>query len=239
MNFEIESLRIWLAWLKTDHARLPCKMRLALQYPAWRRSLESGRSPLTDAVLWINFGASFFIESVLAPEWIVYEFGSGGSTLFYSKRVKRVFCVEHDTGWFERVKTELTRRGLTNCDCRLIPPELSTFPHVDPENPTDYGSSDENYKGYTFRRYASSIDSFPDGFFDLVSIDGRARPSCIYHAHRKVTVGGYLMLDNSNRPEYQRARELISGWDKHEFSGPVPYQNTFSETCIWRRPDLI
>lgn len=209
---------------------------MLLQYSTWRRSLEAGRSPLADGVPWINLGARFFIEFVLTPEGIVYEYGSGGSTIFYLKRTRRVYSVEHDPNWFERVRAVMTEKGLTNCDLRLIPPEPVFVQNGDPEDPAAYSSSDERYKGYSFRRYASSIDSFSDAFFDFVSVDGRARPSCIYHAHRKVKFGGYLMLDNSDISKYQKAKELLSGWNKHEFYGPVPYQNNFTEACIWIRP---
>jgi hypothetical protein len=133
------------------------------------------------------------------------------------------------------VKGALAKEGVVNCCCVIAPPECSGLSNRFPDDFEGYFSSIEVYKDCEFHGYASSIDSFPDSFFDLVAVDGRARPSCIYHARRKVKIGGYLMLDNSERAHYQRAKELLSDWEKHEFYGPGPYNYCFSETTIWKR----
>lgn len=231
---EKEYLNSWFQWLRSCRSPILHKIHMAFWYAAWRKSLQIGRNPLTDEAPWINFEVRSFIESVLTAESIVFEYGSGGSTLFYSKRAKRVFSVEHEPDWFERVKSALTERGFANCDLVLIPPERANSTET-PENWEAYISTDEHYKGYSFCKYVASIDSFPEEFFDFVAIDGRARQSCIYHARPKVKVGGFLMLDDSDRPQYQRAKGLLSDWAPLEFYGPIPYHDVFSQATIWKR----
>ena len=204
-------------------------------YSSWKRSLENGRNSLDDGVPWITFEARLFLESVLDNRFTVFEYGAGGSTLFFSERVNRVISVEHDPNWFYRVKDALAKREINNCDLLFIPPEYTAQFNVNIDDPEAYCSSSESYRGYNFYRYASYIDLFPNEFFDFIAIDGRARPSCILHARSKVKIGGYLMLDNSERPHYQRAKGLLSDWEKHAFYGPGPYCFNFWETTIWRR----
>jgi hypothetical protein len=82
--------------LRKDRCHILHRVARAIEsYPALWQSLGSGRNPLDDQIPWITFEARHFVERVLTPESIVFEYGSGGSTLF-SKRVKQVISVEHD-----------------------------------------------------------------------------------------------------------------------------------------------
>lgn len=236
MSLLSEYVGNWRQLLRGDRSCVMHRLYAGLRfYPVWRYSLTSGKNALDHQVPWITFEARRFVRSLLTPGAFVFEYGAGGSTFFYSKRVKWVVSVEHDVDWFNRVKAALVERRVNNCDCRLVPPEPMIQPDWSPHAPEAYCSSNEAYRTYQFRRYAASIDSFPDEFFEFVSIDGRARPSCIYHARRKVKAGGYLMLDNSERPHYRKAKELLSDWEKYEFYGPGPHNHYFWETTIWKK----
>jgi hypothetical protein len=204
-------------------------------YPEWKRSLMRETDFVNDRTPWINFHCRDFIESLLTPQTLVFEYGSGGSTLYYAAKCKYVTSVEHDSEWFKMVNTILLGEGISNCQSLFVAPEEAGYSTLDPSDPRDYCSSSDLHKGYSFKRYVTSIDSFPDSHFDLVAIDGRARPSCILHARSKVKVGGYLMLDNSDRSQYEKAKDLMLGWKKHEFFGPGPYNLYFWETTVWNR----
>jgi hypothetical protein len=214
----------------TDKLRMGAKY-----YLAWKRSLERSANPLLDGVPWITFEARDFVDSILTPNALVFEYGSGGSTLFYSARVQKVVSVENDTKWSDRVTRALLDRGVWNCDFRLVPSHKTHQRKGDPMDPQSYASSAEEYKGHCFQQYVATIDDFPDQFFDFVAIDGRARPSCIQHARAKVKIGGYMMLDNSERSNYQRSVQLLYQWERKQFYGPGPYNSYFWETTIWRR----
>lgn len=233
----IEYLSNWLDLIRRDRSHLLHTLGITLRYyRTWRKSLENGRNSLSDRAPWITFEAGAFLRSVVTSGALVFEYGTGGSTVFYAKRAKRVISVEHDVAWFNRVRDVLTEEGVNNCDCLLIPPDPTTQSHGSPDDPESYWSDSESYSGYSFYRYVSSIDQFPNEFFDFVAIDGRARPSCMDHAWHKVKSGGYLMLDNSERFHYQRAKDLLSNWETYVFYGPGPYNSYFWETTIWRRP---
>jgi hypothetical protein len=204
-------------------------------YAAWRRCLCSSVAALNDYAPWITFEARDFVETLLKPGFAVFEYGSGGSTLFYSKRVELVVTVEHDLDWHANVVHALSTAGIRNCKCLIEPPEPANGLPGDPTDPTAYSSARDVHRNHRFRKYAASIDDFADGFFDFVSVDGRARPSCVWHAYTKVKIGGYLLLDNSERPHYHRAYEMLSDWEENHFYGPGPYGVRFWKTSLWRR----
>ena len=105
-------------------------------------------------------------------------------------------------------------------------------------DPAAYVSDDERYAGKTFRSYAQAIDAFPDRYFDLVVVDGRARPSCILHARDKVKPGGILLLDQSERP-YYLAKSLAlldpACWQRTQYMAPLPYSLHFTEATLFTK----
>jgi hypothetical protein len=145
--------------------------------------------------------------------------------------------VEHDPVWFERVRDEAQRRKVSNWTGVLAPPQAGRSPpNPDPADWNGYVSDDPYYRGGAFQTYAGHIDSFPDHAFDVVLIDGRARPSCLKHALPKVRPGGCLLWDNSERAYYASAMERIPAeFTRYDFPGPGPYVPTFWRTTIWVR----
>ena len=204
----------------------------------WREFLVPGRNALDDEQPWVNFAASNFLESILRPEMRVFEYGSGGSTLFYGKRVQQVVAIEHDPAWTSQVRERLKTRGFSHCDVRLIPPEEpKDAASSDAADFNSYASSVKEYAGLSFEKYARSIEEFPDEFFSVVVVDGRARPSCSCHALAKVATGGFFLLDNAEREHYRRVEARLSNdqWKLHDFYGPGPYNRYFWRTCIWKK----
>jgi hypothetical protein len=57
---------------------------------------------------WCTYPFIEFMEPRLKKEFTVLEFGSGNSTLWYAKKVAKIKCVEHDKGWYEKVRKELS-----------------------------------------------------------------------------------------------------------------------------------
>jgi len=51
-----------------------------------------------------------------------------------------------------------------------------------------------------------------------------------------VRLGGYLVLDDSARPEYAAAAQLLAGWPIRRFGGLGPGKRLPAETAAWRRP---
>jgi predicted O-methyltransferase YrrM len=170
------------------------------------------------------------MEELLPRVERAFEYGSGGSTVFLCQRVKELVSIEHDPDWAEAVRRRIAAIGCSvTLECRP--------PTIDPSDEL-YRSTDSRYEGRSFREYASSIDSYPDGYFDLVLIDGRARVACFGHAERKIRAGGWLIFDNSDLAEYQAVNEQgrLRGWTAREIDGPGPYSAAFWRTTIWTTP---
>jgi hypothetical protein len=153
----------------------------------------------------------------LPPDPRVFEYGSGGSTLWFAGFARMLVSVEHDAGWHARVTEELHKLGAEHCTFLLRPPGPGAPRAI---LPAELGIS---YASLTvpgdLEEYVRAIDSYPDESFDLVLIDGRARTACMAHAQSKVRRGGLIVLDDSDRDDYEPAKRLVATWPKHEFRG--------------------
>lgn len=207
---------------------------LAWHFPAWYRSLQPGRNPVADQVPWLTLATIRHLNRFLNSAMSVFEYGAGGSTLFFAHRVREVISVEHDAAWGTRVQEALDRLGCRNAQVRIVlPVEQGDGVGGDPADMNAYASADANYVGWSFKNYASGIDEFPDRYFDLILIDGRARPACFKHALPKLALNGQLVWDNSDREYYSQALQSIPShfWRK-DFSGPTPYLDRFVRTTV-------
>src|SRR5690606_17385416 len=81
------------------------------------------RTPLERELPWITVGAMREIRKYLKPEMRVFEYGSGGSTLFFARQVKEVVSVEHHAEWYEKVKSTLAEKEQTHVDLKLVSPD--------------------------------------------------------------------------------------------------------------------
>lgn len=160
---------------------------------------------------WFVMGAITYLEDQFLEDpyhplaFKSFEWGSGGSTLWLSQRTKSVVTLEHDLEWMLKTQEELTKYGITNV--MLILRKL-----------------DNGYVEY--------IDAYPDEHFDIIMVDGRRRSDCLRHAMPKLKRGGALVLDNSERAEYQKAVNEID-WSR------MDWDSGYSEgwvTAVWRKP---
>jgi len=206
-------------------------------YPSWLSYLSSNRNSVADKMPWLCFGAIDFIKQIVKKDFVVFEYGSGGSTLFWSQRVNKVISIEHDKEWYEKMATEFQKLGINNVDYKLMAAENDDeFTTKSIGNPKHYISDDIMFKGKKFESYTKQIDSFPDSYFDVIVVDGRARPSCILHAQNKLKKGGYLIIDNTERGYYTEVFSFNKPlWDVRKFYGPVPYIGHFSETSVLKK----
>jgi predicted O-methyltransferase YrrM len=232
--FARESVKFW------RHERASFDLHaLVRSFAEWDRSQAPGQSALSESRPWITFAAARAVEEILRPDMRIFEFGSGGSTLFFAQRVASGVSVEHDPGWAARVQNALRAGGYSTTWSVEVHPPLPD-PRASGRSPRDlegYVSEDLRYAGMTFRDYAASIDRFSDTEFDVVFLDGRARPSCFKHARTKVRLGGYLIVDNSDRADYGGIHDALASpaWERRHYHGPGPYSWGFWATTVWRR----
>ncbi len=129
-----------------------------------------------------------FIESFKVmdtKDWSMFEWGSGGSTIWFGERVKRLISVEHDSEWYEKVRLEIARRQMLNV-------YLLSYALEDP-------------------CYINCVLDY--GEFDCILVDGRMRVKCGMNAIRKLKMGGILILDNAEREYYQPLHDALKGWE--------------------------
>lgn len=185
------------------------------------------------------YPATQWLERVVKPDAKVFEYGSGGSTIYFARTRRKVVSVEHESSWYRLVQAELDRRGLKVDNYRLIEPTLRGSAEAGRvSDPHAYASADARSEGYSYETYARSIEQYPDGHFDLVVVDGRARPSCLMHAMPKVRVGGILLLDQSERPYYLAEMSALmdqNRWTMVRFMAPLPYSLHFTEASFFTK----
>lgn len=56
------------------------------------------------AIPWFTYPSIDYLQQLDLSEKIMLEWGSGNSSLFFSKRVKQLYSIEHDEDWYKKVK---------------------------------------------------------------------------------------------------------------------------------------
>jgi hypothetical protein len=222
---------------KRSKKSLPDLFVLLGGYFQWRR-FQRNVDVFKNAIPWITFSSMNYLKGFLKKEMKVFEYGGGGSTLFFAKYVGELVTVEHDKEWFNRINEEMSVNHSVNWKPNLIFAErVESTTQLKKERPGDYFSANEDFSQFTFRQYAAAIDQYPEQYFDVVLVDGRARPSCMFHSLMKVKVGGLLILDNSDRDYYiEELSGMLGNYQLiSNYFGPTPYLHGFTQTNIWKR----
>jgi len=167
------SLLAFLFW-----AKQPWRLIARVRYWVWEK-----RNP---TLPWLCFGTIAYCEAHLSKTMTALEFGSGRSTLWFSRRVRHLTSIEFDRRWFEKIREQLAEAHVRNVEYLDIPLE---HPRTEPER----ASYDP------LPRYVSVLDRFADRSLDLVIVDGHYRSACIRAAAPKLAPGGYLLVDDVNR----------------------------------------
>jgi hypothetical protein len=87
-----------------------------LRTSGWVRSVAEQRPVDGDGapLPWWTYPAIDWIAARVRPEWRVFEWGSGHSTLWWSSRVARVLAVEHDPAWVAKIRPRLPDTAAVN-----------------------------------------------------------------------------------------------------------------------------
>ena len=213
----IELQRRWISHC----ARSPSKVEAVGDFARWLwTSVPRPGPPHVPAGPWITFDAERWLRGHVRDDMRVFEWGSGGSTVFFASRVREVVSVEHDPRWHALVAARLAALRRHNVDAALVAPEP---PGVD-EVPLPFRSTDAAYVGLSFEKYVRAIERFPDGHFDVVLVDGRARLGCLERALRKVRPGGAVVVDNSERADMAAVLDALepTSVEITHFEGPAP-----------------
>jgi predicted O-methyltransferase YrrM len=191
--------------------REPMALSGWLRYPAaWWRA-RRGETPERP---WIVPAAIGYLRRRIRSDWSVLELGAGRSTPWFARRAGRVLSLEDNEFWADETRGRLRQLGLQTVDLRRLPVE----------------------------DFAAEVDALADVSFDLVVVDFLEAPTVtridvLKPALRKVRPGGLLLLDDSDRPGYSEAFELLEGWRFRKFVGVKDGWPEACETGIFRRPN--
>jgi predicted O-methyltransferase YrrM len=190
-------------------ARGPMPPSAWLRYPAaWLRA-RRGRVPERP---WIVPAAIGWLRRRIRPAWSILELGSGRSTVWFAQRARNLICLEDNDYWARRAAERLSEEHL-EVDLRVMPVE----------------------------EFPGHVASLPDRSFDLVVVDfleapAVSRADALRPGREKVRPGGYLLLDDSDRPGYAEAYELLAGWRERRFVGMKDEWPEACETTIFQKP---
>ena len=100
--------------------------------PYFRYSVTQS-SPLELELPWWSLSAIRKMKEHLKRDHRVFEWGSGGSTVFLAKECKELTSIEHDPNWFEQVQTIINEQDIGNSRLLQLKPisrtreKLSSF----------------------------------------------------------------------------------------------------------------
>jgi len=208
----------WLPYLKKN----PQKIYLL---PKWFWTCFFG-SPHKKGYPWFSFEAVEWLDKFLTKEMKVFEWGSGGSTIYFVKKVSSLISVESNPEWHKKVAGTLKEKNITNCQYILKEPQASDRP--------EYPYEESKHRGLDFKEYCQIIDEYPDNYFDLVVVDGVARSFCIRHALKKIKAGGFLLLDDSEQVRHTAGIEELKALERRDFTAPKFYIYRCHHAAIWK-----
>jgi hypothetical protein len=65
---------------------------------------DFNKSPLELEIPWCSYKAIDILTDLLKPDMRVFEYGAGGSTLFFMRRVRQLTSIEPHPAWYENVR---------------------------------------------------------------------------------------------------------------------------------------
>jgi hypothetical protein len=119
---------------------------------------------------WFTYPAIDYLNQLDMSEMDVFEWGSGYSTVFWSKRAKSVVSIETNPTWANRVK-----KLVNDLNCAIV---MTT------ESVTDYVDIISNY---------SKFDII------IIDGTGESRRSCALVAPKHLNRDGIIVVDNTDR----------------------------------------
>lgn len=128
---------------------------------------------------WLHTDVIDYLASIITPEMDIIEHGCGGSTVWMAERARSVIAYDNAPEWVYMVNYHLDLMDLTEAKAVLWP-------------------------------MADLLPQFPV-LYDLAFVDGLrdARRYWIDAVRGIVKRGGWFVLDNANRPEYQDVRVTL------------------------------
>jgi predicted O-methyltransferase YrrM len=187
----------------------------------WVRDRVSKASPLDLQLPWFSWGAIELLDGFELGGRRVFEYGGGGSTLYFLGRGARVRTAENSPAWAELIAQRAKTVGFEQrLDLRVV--EM-------PEHPTAAERA-------LTERYIEQIES--EQPYRLIVVDGvdgtpSTRMACLERARRSLEPGGAIVLDDAWRHEYEPAPRILAGLEQRICVGLGPARWGVTRTDVY------
>lgn len=130
------------------------------------------------------------------------EYGCGGSTIHFCNYVTEYYSIEHNSEWYSKIlKVAKPNTKMYHIDRNHITPEKNRI-RAKNWNELDASSRSKDFKDYI--HFPQTLNKI----FDVVLVDGRARPECAKFIFDYLKDDGILFIhDYWNRPPYHVVEE--------------------------------
>jgi len=162
---------------------------------------------------WMTPAAVKHLDHLLNAEDVVLELGSGASTAWYARRVRRVVSLEPNISWAERVKAGLADHP--NAEVRV-------------------GSVGDLFVAafLELRPTVLIVDHTDEPQFSRTDA---IRFALIDGTMQRLITPRLIVLDDSDRPRYRPAIDILGRWSANRFTGFRDKPLRLTETTVFTK----
>lgn len=213
--------RVFLAKAKTRLTAYAGVFARMMQCPTegvrYIRDQRDGRSPLQQGLPYFSWSAIDFLRQQVKPGSRVFEFGSGGSTIFLLNLGCEVTSVETSSEWVNTIKQasggNLNWHVIEHCHDHPTKDQIAAFP-----------------------RYVHAGAPWDLVIVDNTETDTLKRVSCMMEARGCIRPGGLLVFDDAHLAEYREVPKFLEGWHRQSFRGLGIARPWITMTDIYTAP---
>ena len=138
--------------------------------------------------------------------------------MFFLRKKVNLISVEHVQEWIDKLNGCVSLKLRKNWELVSVQEKI----------PGDFPE----------KSYVKPLDNLGNDSQDLISVDGRNRVCCVKRAATKLKPGGHLLLDNSDREQYEEAHHYMKSmnWETFKFSGLCFADEWGTQATFWRKP---
>ncbi len=221
---------------------------------SWKKSFLDGFSQDENGnpVPWMTYEAIDFLKKNINKNHDIFEFGSGASTLFFSRMAGSITSLESNKRWFEIIADKSANMW------------SSLQKQPSPEGKYKAQLSDENNKEdiknisihnhhncaninlYLMNDALTNDDyqNFPNILnkkFDFIIVDSLKRFECVRNCLTALKPSGCLILDDSERKNYKKIFDFLSekNFKAQDFFGIAPAQLRIKNTTFFTQNNSL
>lgn len=168
-----------------------------------------------------------WLDSILHTGMNVLEYGSGDGSAWIARRVGRLISIESSPWWYKRVCSHLEGIKGRHEVCLALPEERGE---------ELYRSQDGKFYTSYAKLGRKKAQQELGSSVNLVMIDGRGRMGCVHEALAVLKRGGYLVLDDADRPRYAAIDQKVknAGLEESCF-----FSDRKRMTRVWRNCEVL